>query len=379
MNIKHLMIYLFIFSFLSLTSCIDPYDVNFGQKNNVLVVEGFLTDNYLNPDTIKIQYSVYSEGNVSVSTISSIKASIWAVNSGKETSLIEQKTGGFLPPTDFRINPSEKYTLRFSLPDGQKFESASEQIYTTPPILKVYDKFNAQSRLSDDGKKYFAGNEVFVDFKDTPNQKNYYLWRYTHYERIAHCTTCFNAQYDLKTLGCTIKLATYNRAPYYDYQCSGECYGIFKGKLVNVMSDVVSDGDLVTGRLVAKIPYHYMYGCLVEVQQMSISPQNYTFQKNLELQLQSTGGLADTPAAAIVGNINNLTNSASKVVGYFGVVSIQKKRYWVDRKDDTGEYDYILSHPPVEEPADPRDLTRPPMIKCVNSATRTPVKPIDWQ
>lgn len=379
MNIKHLRIYFFIFSLLTLASCIDPYDVNFGQKNNVLVVEGFLTDNYLNPDTIKIQYSVYNEGNISIKTISSVKASIWAVTSGKETSLIEQKTGGFLPPNDFRINPSEKYALRFSLPDGQKFESSPEQIYTTPPILKVYDKFNAQIRLSDDGKKYFAGNEVFVDFKDTPKQKNYYLWRYTHYERIVHCTTCYSSAYDLKTLGCTIKLATFNRTPYYDYQCAGECYAIIKGKLVNVMSDVVSDGDLVTGRLVAKIPYHYMYGCLVEIQQMSISPQNYTYYKNLELQLQSTGGLADTPAAAIVGNINNLTNSANKVVGYFGVVSIQKNRYWVDRKDASGGYDYILSHPPVEEPADPRDLTRPPMIKCMNSATQTPFKPTDWQ
>ena len=379
MNIKYLRIYFIIFSFFTLASCIDPYDVNFGQKNNILVVEGFLTDDYLNPDTIKIQYSIYTQGNTSINTISSVKASIWAVNSGKETNLIEQKTGGFLPPSDFRINPSEKYTLRFSLPDGQKFESSPEQIYTTPPILKVYDKFNPQIRLSDDGKKYYAGNDVFLDFKDTPNQKNYYLWRYTHYEKIVHCTTCFNSQYDPKTLGCTIKLASFNRIPYYDYQCAGECYAIIKGKLVNVMSDVVSNGDLVTGRLVAKIPYHYMYGCLVEIQQMSISPQNYTFYRNLQLQSQSMGGLADTPAAAIVGNISNLTNSASKVVGYFGVVSIQKSRHWVDRKEATGEYDYILSHPPVEESSDPRDLTRPPMIKCMNSATQTPFKPIDWQ
>jgi hypothetical protein len=379
MNINHFRIYFFIFSFLALTSCIDPYDVNFGQKNNVLVVEGFLTDDYLNPDTIKIQYSVYSEGNAFISTISSVKASIWAATSGKETNLIEQKTGGFLPPSDFRVSPSEKYTLRFSLPDGQKFESSPERIYTTPPILKVYDKFNQKSRLSDDGKKYYAGNEVFLDFKDMPNQKNFYLWRYTHYERIVHCTTCYNSQYDSKTLGCTIKLASFNRTPYYDYQCATECYGIFKGKLVNVLSDVVSDGDLVTGRLVAKIPYHNTFGCLVEIQQMSISPQNYTYHKNLESQLQSTGGLADTPAAAIVGNINNLTNSANKVVGYFGVVAIQKSRYWINRKNDTTEFDYILSHPPVEESADPRDLTRPPMIKCVRSATRTPFKPADWQ
>jgi hypothetical protein len=379
MTIKHLRTYFFIFFLLSLLSCIDTYDVDFDKQNNVLVVEGFLTDDYQNPDTIKIQYSRYVNRSTFITPIVSVKASIMAVGSGKETNLVEQKLGGFLPPIDFIINPSEKYTLRFALPDGQQFESSPEQIYTTPPILKVYDKFNAQSRLSDDGKRFLASNDVFLDFKDTPKQKDYYLWRYTHYERIGHCVTCFASQYDLKTLGCNIKLASFNRTPYYDYQCAGECYAIIKSNKINVMSDVVSDGDVVTGRLVAKIPYHYTYGCLVEIQQMNISPQSYTFYRNLELQSQSTGGLADTPAAAIVGNINNLTNPANKVIGYFGVVSIQKKRYWVDRKEANGTFDYIMGHAIVEESADPRDLSRPPMIKCIKSATRTPFKPADWQ
>jgi Domain of unknown function (DUF4249) len=379
MTIKHLRIYFFIFSLIGLLSCIDTYDVDFNKQNNVLVVEGFLTDDYQNPDTIKIQYSRYVERSTFITPIVSVKASIVALGTGKETSLIEQKLGGFLPPNDFRINPSEKYSLHFSLPDGQQFESSAEQTYTTPQILRVYDKFNTQSRLSDDGKKYFAANEVFLDFKDVPKQKDFYLWRYTHYEKIVHCATCYSSQYDLKTLGCTIKLPSFNRTPYYDYQCAGECYAIIKSNKINVMSDVVSDGDVVTGRLIAKIPYHYMYGCLVEIQQMSISPQTYTFYKNLELQSQSTGGLADTPAAAIVGNINNLTNPTNKVIGYFGVVSIQKKRYWVDRKGDSGEYDYILGHAAVEEPTSIADLSRPPMIKCVKSATRTPFKPTDWQ
>jgi Domain of unknown function (DUF4249) len=378
MTIKHLRIYFFIFSFFSLLSCIDTYDVDFSKQNNVLVVEGFLTDDYQSPDTIKIQYSRYFERSTFITPISSVKVSIVASGTGKETSLIEQKLGGFLPPNDFRINPSEKYTLRFSLPDGQQFESTSEQIYTTPPILKIYDKFVLNSKLSDDGKKYLSANEVYLDFKDTPKQKDYYLWRYVHYEKIVHCTTCYSSQYDPKTLGCTIKLPNFNRTPYYDYQCAGECYAINKSNKINVMSDVVSDGEVVTGRLVAKIPYHSMSGCLVEIQQMSISPQNYTFYKNLELQSQSTGGLADTPAAAIVGNINNLTNPVNKVVGFFGVASVQKKRYWVDRKEASGEYDYILGHSPFEEPPT-MDTSRPPYTKCEKSATRTPLKPIDWR
>ncbi len=378
MNIKHLKVYSFLFFLLSLQSCIDTYDVDFNQKNNVLVVEGFLTDDYLNPDTIKIQYSNFTDGNTFTTSISSVKASIVSSESNKEISLVEQKTGGFLPPKDFRINPSEKYFLRFSLPNGQQYESSSEQLAPTPPILKTYDKFNPQSRLSNDGKKLYSTNDVFLDFKDTPNQKNFYLWRYTHLEQIVHCTTCYASQYDLRTLGCTIKLPSFNRTPYFDYQCSGECYAIIKGRPINVMSDVVSDGDLVTGRLIAKIPFHFLKGCLVDIEQMSISPQAYAFFKNLELQSQATGGLADTPAAAIIGNIRNTTNQADKVVGYFSVVSVQKKSHWVDRKGANGDFEYILEHVPFEEPPS-MDITRPPLVKCVKSATRTPVRPNGWQ
>lgn len=378
MVIKHLRIYLLFFFLINLTSCIDTYDVDFNQKNNVLVVEGFLTDNYQNPDTIKIQYSIYNDGNTFVRPISSVKAVIVSSETNKEISLIEQKTGGFLPPKDFRINPSEKYFLRFSLPNGQQYESSSEQLAPTPPILKTYDKFNPQGRLSNDGKKLYSTSDVFLDFKDAPNQKNFYLWRYTHLEQIVHCTTCYTSQYDLRTLGCTIKLPSFNRTPYYDYQCSGECYAIIKGKSINVMSDVVSDGDLVAGRLIAKIPFYFLKGCLVDIEQMSISPQAYSFFKNLELQSQATGGLADTPAAAIVGNIRNITNPTDKVVGYFSVVSVQKKGHWVDRKGASGDFEYILEHVPFEEPPS-MDTFRPPVVKCEKSETRTPVRPAGWQ
>ncbi|MEY4539863.1 MAG: hypothetical protein RLZZ306_1620 [Bacteroidota bacterium] len=378
MNIKHLSIcFSFLFLF-CLQGCIDPYELDFNQKNNVLVIEGFLTDDYLNPDTIKIQYSVFADENTFTRPIASAKASIIS-QGGKETTLIEQRAGGFLPPKDFRIIASEKYALRFSLPNGQQYQSSYEQISVTPPILKTYDRFNPQSKLSEDGKKFLSANEVYIDFQDIPRQKNFYLWRYTHYEQIVHCLTCYSSQYDPRTNQCSIRLPNFNRTPYFDYQCAGECYAIIPSKQFSVMSDVISDGEVVAGRLIAKIPYHYIYGCLVEIQQMSISPQMYSFFQNLEQQGKSSGGLADTPAAAIVGNINNLSNSTEKVIGYFGVVSLQKKRYWVERTTASGPYEYILNHIPFEEPPTMSDPTRPPLAPCVKGEFRTPFRPQNWQ
>jgi Domain of unknown function (DUF4249) len=378
MKIKYL--HLLILFFL-LNACIDPYEVDFNGKNRILVVEGILTDDTINPDTIKIQYSKYDQGFTRILPIeSSVLASILVLGTGQEIKLIQYNNGKFLPPPSFKINLGEKYVLKFTLPDGQQFESTAESLTLTPPILKIYDKFNLQSSLSEDGIDFLSANEVFVDFQDTPNQKNYYLWRYRHYEKLRYCQTCSFSYYDLGTSSCIMipQFLRYNyyTSDYYDYICQGECYGIFKGKLVNVFSDILSEGALVSGRRVAKIPYYNDSGCLVEIQQMCVSQEAYVFYKLLEAQGESTGSLADTPPAAIVGNIKNITNPAEKVVGYFGIANIQRKRLWIDRKDAAGKRESILGHVAVEEPL---ILPRPPSIICTKTLFRTPIKPDGWQ
>jgi Domain of unknown function (DUF4249) len=375
MKIKHLSLFLIPILF---NACIDPYEVDFNKKNSVFVVEGLLTDDIQSPDTIKFIYSNYSNEIIEKTPVASVKASIVILPSQKEVKLIEYGTGSFLPPTDLKINTSEKYILKFSLPDGQQFESTPETFTPTPSISKIYDKFNPASRLSENGKELLSAHEIFIDFQDTPNQKNYYLWRYIHYEQILHCATCYESLYNEATESCNLPMPYYLRAPYYDYVCRNYCYQIFKGKSINVMSDNLSDGQEIKGRFIAKIPFYYMAGCLVEIQQTCISPETYLFYKILEAQSQTNGGLVDVPPAAIVGNIKNLTNPTKKVIGYFGVANIQKTRYWLERDNASLPYDFVLGHPIIEEPKTQLDPFRPPKAICKQSITRTPFKPKGW-
>ena len=364
---------------LGLNACIDPYNSDFGQENKVLVVEGLLTNDLQNPDTIRIQYSFYFNEYVYKKPIAGTQASIVS-SAGQETKLISAGTeGGFVPPAAFRINANEKYTLKFTLGDGKSYESTPQQILPTPPIDKIYDVFNPTSRLSSDGKTKLSANEVYLDFQDIPNQKNNYLWRYTHYERLPYCITCEpNSKYKAFTESCVKNTQAFDRNPAYDYQCKGTCYSILPSRTVNILSDVASDGRLIKGQLIAKIPMYGYYGCLVVIDQMSISPEIFNFNKVLETQSQATGGLADTPAAAIVGNIRNINNSEDKVVGYFGIADIKRKRYWVDRATAKTPLAYLIGHVPTEEPPPPPPASIP-LAPCQKSATRTNVTPEGWQ
>jgi Domain of unknown function (DUF4249) len=363
--------------FFGLNACIDPYDVKFGQDNKVLVVEGLFTNNLTDPDTIKIQHSYFSNESLIKRAIPGTQASIVS-SSGQETKLISVGTeGGFLPPASFRINPAEKYTLKFSLSDGNSYESTPQQMLPTPSITKVYDVFNSKSKLANDGKTQISSNEVYVDFQDTPNQKNNYMWRYTHYEKLVHCITCdINSLYVGASQSCVKNAQAFIRNPSYDYQCSGNCYRILKNTAPNVLSDITSDGRLIKGKLVAKIPVYSLSGCLVVIDQMVVSPEIFDFNRILESQSVATGGLADTPPAAIVGNIRNLTNSTERVVGYFGLADIKRSRYWVSRNTAQLPIEHLIGHVPLEEPpAGPKMI---PLAPCKKSATRTNVTPEGW-
>lgn len=370
---------LIILVFLGLNACIDPYDANFGQDNRVLVVEGLLTNDFQNPDTIKIQYSYYADESIYKKPITGTRASIVS-SAGQETKLNSVGIqGGFLPPANFRINPAEKYTLKFTLGNGDSYESTPQQIISTPTIDKAYDVFNPKSVISNDGKYSFSANEVFVDFQDKAGEKNFYLWRYTHYERLEHCITCEpNTLYKDFSQGCVKNQFSYQRNPAYDYKCSGGCFSVFKSTKVNTFSDLASDGRLVKGRMIAQIPFYSQAGCLVVIQQMSISPEIFGINKLLESQSTATGGLADTPPASIVGNIKNLANSEERIVGYFGLADIKTNRYWMTRENSSGQIAYILGHRPQEEPLPPPPASLP-QAPCKKGKDRTPIKPEGWK
>jgi hypothetical protein len=171
MKIKHLLLIVLAFS---LNACIDLYSVEFTRNNKVLVVEGLLTDNFQDPDTIKIRYSSYVSQQIEIAPVASANPIIKNLSTGKETKLIEYEKGNFLPPIDFKMQANEQYVLKFKA-DEQQYESTPEALTLTPPIAKIYDKFNPKSKLSEDGKTYSIANEIFIDFTDTPNKKKLLL------------------------------------------------------------------------------------------------------------------------------------------------------------------------------------------------------------
>lgn len=72
---------------------------------------------------------------------------------------------------------------------------------------------------------------------------------------------------------------------------------------------------------------------MIEIKQQSVSPSAYQYLKLLAEQVQNNGSLVDTPPAALIGNIKNVTNPKEIVAGFFMVTGVRFIKYWIDRKD----------------------------------------------
>jgi hypothetical protein len=368
---------LLLISLLALTSaCIEDYDLTLTPQKKVLIVEGFMTD-LPQADTFRVMLSDF----VGIAPVDNIgidgcKVSI-SVENGQTYNLLAKPQGYYYTPKELKPRAGQQYKLQIQTPNGESYASNFQQLYTTPPIAKASDIFNPKGILNTAGTRTLASNDLYLDVQDPANERNFYLWKYLHYERIQFCKTCEKGiLQDTQSNRC-ITQEIYS--PTYDYECLGNCYDIIYSTRVNVFSDANTNGKLIQNRLIGSIPlYSKAQGCLIEIQQYGLSPDGFRYYNVLVQQVQTTGSLADSPPAPIVGNITNINKPREPVVGYFGVSSVKTLRYFIDRKTASASDATIV--PILGRNPNPEPLTafRPPRALCLPSGTRTPVRPEGW-
>jgi hypothetical protein len=371
---KYLFLPLFLLGLFS--ACVEDYDLTLSTSKKILIVDGFLTD-LPQADTFRIGTTdVSGKAVVPFVLLPQCRVSI-QVDNAAPIRLIETPTG-YYTPSNLRATQGRKYKLRIETSVGDVYESDVQDFYQSPPIGKTYDIFNSKGILDLVTSKQTPTNDVYVDFNDPANGRNFYLWKYIHFEQQFVCKTCENGILDGTFSSKCIFQGRFS--PTYDYACFGDCFDLFFSNNVNVFSDNNSNGKEVKGRLVAQIPlYSKVVGTLVEIQQYNISADAYRFYSLLDQQAQRTGTLADTPPAAAVGNVRNINKVSEPVAGYFGVAGVSRIRYYIDRK--TAMVSQSLSVPllgrePRFEPNAP--INRPPSALCLDSSTRKTKRPEGW-
>ncbi|GAB4037385.1 DUF4249 domain-containing protein [Spirosoma gilvum] len=420
------------------TACVDPEDLLLHGTNDILVVDGTITDR-AEAQVIKLNRSKADPitGRFGVLPITGATVQVM-VDSSILIACHETVDGSYQLPSDFKGQVGHAYQLRFTLTDGTSYASTQQVMPATPPIQKTYAEFNPKSLSANQADGFTAGHDISVDIQDPADQRNYYRWDWILYERQYWCKTCQQGVYSVyKVLPHTYLYEYYfvagnelfedcfipptyttdYGAPYvpkgywyYDYNCRTACWEILRNVSINVFDDQYSNGGLIIKRKVAHIPFYQHAPCLVDIRQLSLTKDAYRYFQLLQQQTQNSGGLADTPPTALAGNVRNITNSREPVAGYFTASAVSLYHQWLDRKDAEGiplgamdpegphnnigdDLFYALNlRRPNPEPSPPYqgdryppnvriwpNNDRPPTAPCGPSETKTPYKPEGWR
>lgn len=367
---------------LSIAACIEPYELRFDTTKQIIIVDGSLNDDPLQLQTVSIKIAMPSIAGLGY-FVPIKQAKVELMADGKVSTVLAEGTDNlyYLSP-DYKLLPKVKYSIKITTSDGKIYESGQESMELINPIDKVYK--NLEMKGIDRGNTSIPAHYVYIDTKDPAGVNNSYLWRWKLWEKQSVCESCAGGRYNTNrragTIGCLRDNALEAAGVVYDYGCLTSCWEIIYNPDINVMTDTYVDGKEIKGRLVAKIPIYQNRGALLEIQQESVSPSAFRYLKLLIEQSQTTGSLADTPPAALVGNIRCLTDPTESVAGYFMVSSVKKQLYWIDRLDaETIAPLGLLGGRGINfEPAAAGATDRPPLLPCVNSKTRTSNRPPSW-
>jgi hypothetical protein len=365
----------------SIIACVEPYDLDYDQTKRILIVDGVLSDNPNNPQTVSIRESIPNGSRNFYLPISGATVEV-IVDDSERFRFKDTENGNYLKPVDLIIEEKRQYRLEFKLADGRSYVSENENFTATSPIDRVYTQLETEGIAKNTG--YLPAHSVYIDTQDKPGKGNNYVWSWKLFEKKNICQSCINGRYfiDRRTgVGeCRDESASIQTEDFYnDYQCDGDCWQIFYNTSINAMSDTYVDGNPIIGRLIAKIPIYQYNGALLEVKQQSVSPSAFRYLKLLTEQSQNNGGLADTPPAALIGNVRNVNNSKEAVGGYFMVASEESTLLWIDRQDAIKQripaIGFLGRAVSLEVSPIP---SRPPLAPCPNERFRTPFKPGGW-
>lgn len=298
----------FLFVFLLLmNSCIVQFIPETGEDQDLLVVEGLITD-LPGPNSIKLSKSLPLGGNNDTKPFIGCNVTI-SDDLGNIYSLSESVAGTYITNPDFRGIIGRWYTLHISTnfsDKGLHYESYPMELKPVPPIDSIYyEKMVIKENYV--GSQPAEGCQIYLNTHDPENNCKFYRWEYTE-------TWEFILPYSVT---------------------NNVCWVSANSDRINVKSTSAFTEDRInryplnfisntTDRL--KVKYSIL------VNQYSLNEEEYAYWEKLQNIAEQVGGLYDLTPASIPSNIWCVENPNENVLGYFSVSASSSKRIFIKDK-----------------------------------------------
>lgn len=319
MTINKYILMLLTASLFWLSSCIDEYWPEVSKYENLLVVDGGIS-NEAPPYTIKLSIS---------SPIDDIDSPpftdcnlIIEDGEGNQEFLTETEPGLYKTNADgMQGEIGKKYKLKIQTPDGKLYESDYD--YIKKPVL--IDNINAkvETKNSNVVNHQLQGYQFYVSTEMPSLDTNYYLWKlkYTYH---------YQSDYFIKW--------------YYAGQLTrflpiDSLYNCYTTRFVNNIYTFNTEN--ITNKKLDDFPLNFAstesrqltIRYSLQVKQHTLGTKAYKFWSAIEKQNSEQGSLFSRQPYQVRGNIVNVNDNEEPVLGYFLVSGVDSARIFVDRPD----------------------------------------------
>lgn len=301
-----------------LMACVKPYDFDPGNYEKVLVVDGIITDQP-GPYQVSITYTYPLDTTINEYVTD---ATVWVEDSKgfKYTySLTEDEQ--YQSPSNLQGVAGETYTLHIEMPNGDTYESSSQELRTPPAIADIYGKF--AELPNDDDVRNVGGIQFFIDSEESTAGVRHFRYEWEEGYKII---TPYPARYRVLPDSSIVYMDTTLGVCYKEAASNELIYGTSVGTTANRM---------------VEFPVHFVseelqnlrnrYSLLVR--QFAISESAYLFYKRLEENNNSGGSLFDQQTGSIYGNIYSTKGEDHSVLGFFEVSGVTEKRVFFNESD----------------------------------------------
>jgi hypothetical protein len=312
--LKRLVYFLLLFTL----SCIDPYTVEVPEGEQLLTVDGFIT-NEPGPHLIRLTRSD-TYGSVFQGLIRPVTEAKVALrdSEGNVTFLTEEvERGSYFTPVGFQVQAGRSYILQIELQNGKSYTSLPEIANSVPQIDSL--SYEAVRFATDDRLNDRVGAQIYAHFRDPSDQTNFYYWRLgqTDYVLVANP--------EMYTLPPTHPTNPRGSAP---KDCCAICYRNEASRLPRfaIAADENFNGlpQQVPVAFIEDDGLRFKQTYRAEILQMAVSREAHRFLRLVQQQINLTGSVFDQPPANIRGNMIGLSDPDEVVLGYFIVASVDR-------------------------------------------------------
>ena len=288
-----------------LRGCVTPYEPKIDKYDNLLVVEGILT-NFAGSCKVKLTHTYpYNRKNPLPETGAVVTV---MDDIGNEIVLKGNKDGEYVPEdSTFSGMVGLRYKITIETTGGEQFESEFEELKEPVPIESI--RYEAQ-----DKGQGVTGVQLYLDTYDPLNNSFYYGWDFSETWQI-EVPYVSNSVYLPEMKIC--------------YRNNSTSSIIIK-----------STKDYVEDKLV-KFPFYFIdnssnrlylkYSILLK--QYVLNEKSYIFYKNLKDINENVGTLFDKTPVILIGNIRNKIQPEKPVLGNFQVSGVSEKRIFIYNSD----------------------------------------------